>query len=109
VSIFGSIMGGILQGMAPDDGGCEWYCDGCHAHMNGQPGFTTTSGEWTCTECGEVNDVSPSNVIPEEGSKGYVFEKEYDDGTTERVRFTKTREVHDFDGPHGKVSIWSKR
>jgi len=30
----------------------------------------------------------------------------YDDGTTERVRFTKTREVHDFDGPSGKISVW---
>lgn len=38
---------------------------------------------------------------------GYL--KQYKDGTTERVRFTKTREVHDFDGPRGKPSIWSKR
>ena len=38
---------------------------------------------------------------------GYV--KQYKDGTTERVRFTKTREVQDVDGPHGKASIWSKR
>ena len=38
---------------------------------------------------------------------GYV--KAYKDGTTERVRFTKTREVHDFDGPRGRASIWSKR
>ena len=37
------------------------------------------------------------------------YEKKYMDGTTERVRFTKTREVHDFDGPRGKASIWSKR
>ena len=37
------------------------------------------------------------------------FLKKYKDGTTERVRFTKTREVHDFDGPRGKASIWSKR
>lgn len=33
------------------------------------------------------------------------YEKIYKDGTTERVRFTKTREVHDFDGPRGKASI----
>ena len=38
---------------------------------------------------------------------GYL--KKYRDGTTERVRFTKTREVHDFDGPRGKASIWSSR
>lgn len=37
------------------------------------------------------------------------FLKKYKDGTTERVRFTKTREVHDFDGPRGKMSVWSKR
>ena len=37
------------------------------------------------------------------------YEKKYNDGKTERVRFTKTREVHDFDGPRGKASIWSKR
>ena len=38
---------------------------------------------------------------------GYM--KQYKDGTTERVRFTKTRVVHDFDGSRGKASIWSKR
>ena len=37
------------------------------------------------------------------------YEKKYADGTTERVRFTKTREVHDFDGPRGRASIWTKR
>ena len=38
---------------------------------------------------------------------GYV--KQYKDGTTERVRFTKTREVHEFDGPNGKMRIWGKK
>ena len=38
---------------------------------------------------------------------GYV--KQYKDGTMERVRFTKTREVYDFDGPRGKASISSRR
>lgn len=37
------------------------------------------------------------------------FTKKYRDGTTERVRLTKTREVHDFNGPNGKMSVWSKR
>ena len=37
------------------------------------------------------------------------YEKKYKDGTTEKVRFTKTREVHDFDGPYGKMSMWTKR
>ncbi len=87
----------------------DWYCDNCHVHMNDQQGFTTVTDKWICSECGVVNDVSENNIIPEEGSKGYVFEKSYDDGTTEKVRFTKTREVHDFDGPNGKGSVWSKR
>lgn len=91
------------------DSGCDWYCDCCGAYMNNQQGFTTFSGGWTCTECGAFNDVSENNVIPEEGSNGYVLEKSYDDGTLEKIRFTKTREVHDFDGPNGKASIWSKR
>ena len=91
------------------DNSCDWYCDSCHAYMNEQIGFTTVSSVWTCTECGIVNDVPDSNIISEEGSYGHVFEKEYDDGTTEKIRFTKTREIHDFDGPKGKASIWSKR
>ena len=37
---------------------------------------------------------------------GYL--KEYDDGTKERVRFTKTREVHEFDGSKGKATIWKR-
>lgn len=40
--------------------------------------------------------------------KKYVSETKYESGTIERVRFTKTREVHDFDGPNGKASIWRK-
>lgn len=99
LGLLGSIM----------DGGCNWRCDGCNSLMNTQPGFTTESGVWTCSECGTLNDVSENNIIPEEGSKGYVFEKEYEDGTTEKIRFTKNREVHDFDGKNGKASIWSKR
>lgn len=91
------------------DKGCDWYCDSCHSHMNEQLGFTTLSNEWTCAVCCTINDVSENNIIPESGSKGYVFENTYDDGTTEKIRFTKTREVHDFDGPGGKASIWSKR
>lgn len=41
--------------------------------------------------------------------KKYVSETKYESGTVERVRFTKTREVHDFDGPNGKASIWSRK
>lgn len=91
------------------DSEIDWYCDGCHAHMNAQPGFTTLFDEWACKECNKVNDVSKNNIIGENGSNGYVFEKTYDDGTTEKIRYTKTREVHDFDGSSGKASIWSKR
>lgn len=91
------------------DSGCDWYCDNCHAYMNKQRGFTTVVGSWVCTECGTRNDVSEDNIISEKGSKGYVFEKLHEDGTTEKIRFTKTREVHDFDGPRGKMNIWKKR
>jgi len=52
-------------------------------------------------------DTDPGVVTKRFSDGGY--EKKYRDGTTERVRFTKTREVHDFDGPRGKASIWSKR
>jgi len=41
--------------------------------------------------------------------KKYVSETKYDSGAVERVRFTKTREVHDFDGPNGKMSVWSRK
>ena len=41
--------------------------------------------------------------------KKYISETKYNSGTVERVRFTKTREVHDFDGPNGKMSVWSKK
>jgi predicted RNA-binding Zn-ribbon protein involved in translation (DUF1610 family) len=50
--------------MSNDYGGyyITWYCDNCRTIMNGQPGFSTESGEWTCTECGFVNDVTENNV-----------------------------------------------
>ena len=41
----------------------EWFCDGCGEQMNDQPGFTTDSGEWICTECGYPNDVTDDNII----------------------------------------------
>lgn len=88
---------------------CDWYCDGCHAFMNEQDGFTTANGTWTCTSCGYLNDVSKDNIIPEEGSKGYVYETVLEDGTTEKIRYTKKYEVHDFDGPKGKASVYGDR
>jgi len=87
----------------------DWHCDNCNAYMNDQPGFTTKNGTWVCAECGAVNDVTNNNIVPAEGSKGYVFETEYDDGTTEKIRFTKTREVHEFDGKNGRINIWKRR
>lgn len=70
MSIFDSILGSIFSG--GDDKGCDWYCDECNTYMNSQPGFTTSSEEWTCTECGCVNDVSEDNII-------------YDDDDSERI------------------------
>ena len=98
---------GVLESAC--DGGCDWYCDSCGAYMNGQPGFSVSSGSWTCTSCGSRNDVSAGNVLDDSPGQGYVHEKHYDDGTVEKIRFTKTREVHDFDGPLGRGSIWRKR
>lgn len=46
--------------------------------------------------------------VVERGDDG-SYTRKYKDGTTEKVRFTKTREVHDFDGPGGKGRVWSKR
>ena len=41
----------------------DWYCDNCDEYMNYQTGFSTSSGEWTCTKCGYDNDVSNDNII----------------------------------------------
>ena len=57
-----------------------------------------------CSSKGNNND----GIITKRYSDGGYL-KQYNDGTTERVRFTKTREVHDFNGPKGKGSVWSKR
>ncbi len=46
-------------------------------------------------------------VVKKFSDGGYL--KTYKNGTTERIRFTKTREDRDFDSPFGKVSIWSKK
>ena len=91
------------------DRSCNWFCDRCGAKLNDQKGFTAEENSWTCHKCGIVNDVSENNIIPENGSKDYVLTKKHDDGVIERIRFTKTREVHDFDGPKGKMSVWSRR
>ena len=48
-----------------NDTGCWCRCDNCYALLNEQPGFTTETDQWTCTECGHVNDVSYENIQPE--------------------------------------------
>lgn len=40
----------------------EWYCDNCNTRLDHQPGFTTKSGSWTCTECGYENSVLESDI-----------------------------------------------
>ena len=91
------------------DRGCDWYCDGCGVRMNRQLGFTTITGRWRCRKCGRKNDVSKKNIVPKSGSKGWVFKKTHNDGTVEKVRYTKTREIREFDGKNGKMTFWSKR
>ncbi len=44
----------------------DWFCDSCDANLNRQPGFTTASGTWICTECGAVNDVTDDNILDED-------------------------------------------
>ena len=46
------------------DLGCDWYCDNCRAHLNGQIGFTVKNGQWKCDNCGFVNDVTVNNIEP---------------------------------------------
>lgn len=90
--------------------GYDWYCNVCGARLNYQSGFTTEYGTWECTECGYENDVTDESIVPDD-FVGTLLERIYPDGTTERVRFTKTREVHDILDALGnrKCSIWSKR
>ena len=47
---------------AQEDKGGWWYCDNCGALLNAQPGFTTATVKWTCTACGEENDVSENSI-----------------------------------------------
>ena len=106
------LLGSILSGVAGaiNDNGCDWTCDNCGANLNYQPGFTTEDGVWTCTECGEENDVSEDNIVADD-FVGVLREFDHDDGTKETVRFTKTREVHEFRDSDGtkKGSVWRKR
>ena len=40
----------------------DWYCDECGAYLNDQLNFNPYDNEWTCTECGYVNDITKDNV-----------------------------------------------
>lgn len=66
------LLGSILRRLASaGNSDITWYCDGCHAILNEQQGFSTDSGHWECTECGFDNDVTDSNV--------YSSEEDYQD------------------------------
>lgn len=60
MGLFDSLRG-VLGGN--EDLGAEWFCDGCGVQMNDQPGFTASSGVWTCAACGLDNDVSAGNLV----------------------------------------------
>lgn len=62
MSILGTILGGLSSFGGSNDMGCDWHCDGCETIMNSQPGFSVSSGVWTCTDCGLVNDVTSNNI-----------------------------------------------
>lgn len=53
----------VANGEDINDNNATWYCDCCDETMNFQVGFTCEYGTWTCTRCGYVNDVTPSNII----------------------------------------------
>ena len=40
----------------------DWYCDGCRAFMNDQPGFNGVGSTWTCANCGMSNDITAGNL-----------------------------------------------
>lgn len=64
MSFLGNLLGGIMSSLAGSN--ITWYCDGCNSVLNGQDGFNTDCGNWTCTECGFVNDVTDNNVFVSE-------------------------------------------
>ena len=53
----------------------DWYCDECDAYLNNQIGFNTSSGRWTCTNCGCENDVTEDNILSDEEAE-YVTHEE---------------------------------
>lgn len=40
-----------------------WFCDDCETFLNVQPGFSTKTGKWICTECHYENDVTKDNIL----------------------------------------------
>lgn len=49
----------------------DWFCDSCDANLNRQPGFTTSTGRWNCTECEVDNDVTDDNILDEDEDNTY--------------------------------------
>lgn len=41
-----------------DSGYIYWFCDGCEAFLNIQPGFEEASETWICQECGFENAIT---------------------------------------------------
>ena len=41
----------------------DWYCDSCDAHLNRQDGFSTVTGTWVCSRCGNSNNVTSENIL----------------------------------------------
>lgn len=42
--------------------GIDWFCDGCGAFLNIQPGFDDHKYTWKCTECGFKSSISRDNI-----------------------------------------------
>lgn len=60
MGFFESIFSSIVSSFGSSD--TEWFCDGCHAKLNEQSGFTTDYSTWECSECGDINDVTDNNL-----------------------------------------------
>lgn len=82
MSLLGSVLGALAS--AGSDNGCDWTCDKCGAHLNDQPGFNVSSGEWRCAKCGSWNDVSEDNIAEEDD--GYVGSYRYYEDEERRNR-----------------------
>lgn len=49
-----------------------WRCDNCNANFDEQDGFDPYCGQWTCTECGQINYIDEDEVLVKEIGEGIL-------------------------------------